>query len=153
MHVQWRARLEEHLGSFTWELATARAGELMESRAGLADWNAFAAVCSAALPEREAHANVHDAAAILLDAMDGRRSRKTGCRLCALRRGCWMRWASGWTQRRMRATGDTDDLAVSPRSAAPFRRAGAGVCANRLFRLPGSLTATMPPTPMTSPPG
>lgn len=141
VHVQWRARLEEHLGSFICELATARAGELMESRAGLAGLNAFAAVCSAALPEREAHANVHDAAAILLDAMmDG--DAEDWLPL-------YVRWEAGLLDAlgfgldlsECAATGDTDDLAyVSPRSGRAVSRAGAGIYANRLFRLPGFLT-------------
>src|SRR5882757_4500781 len=69
VHVNWRARLEEHLGSFTCELARARAGELMDSRDALAGLNAFSAVTSAALPEREAHAAVFEVGEILLDAM------------------------------------------------------------------------------------
>ena len=69
VHVHWRARLEEHLGSFTCELARARAGELMDSRDALAGLNAFTAVASAAVPEREAHANIFRGAEVLLDAM------------------------------------------------------------------------------------
>src|SRR5258708_17164963 len=56
VHVHWRARLEEHLGSFTCELARSRAGELMDSRDALAGLNAFTAVTIAAVPGREAHA-------------------------------------------------------------------------------------------------
>ena len=41
----------------------------MESRDALTGLNAFTAVAGAALPEREAHAAVFDAAEILLDAM------------------------------------------------------------------------------------
>jgi len=69
VHVQWRARLEEHLGTFTCELARARAGELMDSRDALAGLNAFTAVTSAAMPEREAHAAVFRGGELLLDAM------------------------------------------------------------------------------------
>src|SRR5580765_4675355 len=69
LHIQWRARLSEHLGSFTVELARARAGELMEGREALIGLNAFSAVASAALPEREAHSQVFEAGEILLDAM------------------------------------------------------------------------------------
>src|SRR3954470_11718397 len=69
VHVQWRARLQEHLGSYTCELGRARAGELMDSRDGLAGLNAFTAMTSAAMPEREAHAAVFRGAEILLDAM------------------------------------------------------------------------------------
>ncbi len=52
LHLQWRARLNEHLGSFTPELARARAGQMLESREALAGLNAFSAVASAAIPER-----------------------------------------------------------------------------------------------------
>src|SRR6202012_1005878 len=69
VHVNWRARLEEHLGSFTCELPRARAGELMDSREALAGLNAFTAIASAAMPEREAHAAVLRGAEVLLDAM------------------------------------------------------------------------------------
>src|SRR5476649_1156782 len=69
VHVQWRARLEEQLGSFTCELARARAGELMDSRDKLAGLNAFTAVAVAAVPEREAHASIFEVGEILLDAM------------------------------------------------------------------------------------
>src|SRR5882672_7074414 len=58
LHVTWRARLSEQLGSFHVELARARAGELMDGRAALAGLNAFTAVAAAAMPEREAHSQV-----------------------------------------------------------------------------------------------
>ena len=41
LHLSWRARLDEHLGNFTMELARARAGDMMESREALAGLNAF----------------------------------------------------------------------------------------------------------------
>jgi DNA repair protein RecO (recombination protein O) len=141
IHVQWRARLEEHLGSFTCELAQARAGELMESRAGLAGLNAFAAISSAALPEREAHANVHDAGVILLDAM----MAEDAAHWLPL----YVRWEAGLLEAlgfgldlsECAATGGTGDLAyVSPRSGRAVSRAGAGIYASRLFRLPGFLS-------------
>src|SRR3569623_2481137 len=55
VHVGWRARLEEHLGSFSCELARARAGELMDSREALAGLNAFTSMTCADMPERAAH--------------------------------------------------------------------------------------------------
>lgn len=140
VHVHWRARLEEHLGSFTCESALARAGTLMESRAGLAGLNAFAAMASAVLPERQVHARVHDAGAILLDAM------------AATQPAHWLplyvRWEAGLLEAlgfgldlsECAATGAGDDLAyVSPRSGRAVSRAGAGIYAGRLFALPGFL--------------
>src|SRR5580698_9200730 len=69
LHVTWRARLSEQLGSFHIELQRARAGELMDGRDALAGLNAFCAVAAAAMPEREAHAPVFAVGEILLDAM------------------------------------------------------------------------------------
>lgn len=140
VHVHWRARLEEHLGSFTCELARARAGDLMESREGLTGLNAFAAVSSAALPERETHANVFEAGTILLDAM----VHEDAAHWLPL----YVRWEAGLLDAlgfgldlsECAATGETDDLAyVSPRSGRAVSRAGAGIYASRLFRLPGFL--------------
>src|ERR1700750_1186437 len=56
VHLNWLARLNEHLGSFTPEILKARAGEMIDSREALAGLNAFTAIASAALPERENHA-------------------------------------------------------------------------------------------------
>ena len=137
VHVHWRARLEEHLGSFTCELAQARAGDLMESREGLTGLNAFTAVSCAALPEREAHAHVHDAGVVLLDAMVSENA--------AHWLPLYVRWEAGLLEAlgfgldlsECAATGGTADLAyVSPRSGRAVSRDGAGIYAARLFRLP-----------------
>jgi len=137
VHVQWRARLEEHLGSFACELARARAGELMDSRERLAGLNAFTAVLGAAMPEREAHAPVFLSAVILLDAMvlyDARHWLPL-----------YVRWEAGLLEAlgfgldlsECAATGAKDELIyVSPRTGRAVSRHGAGIYAERLFRLP-----------------
>jgi DNA repair protein RecO (recombination protein O) len=149
VHVQWRARLEEHLGSFTCELARARAGELMDSREGLAGLNAFTTVTSAAMPERETHAAVFRGAEVLLDAM------------MAGDAAHWMtlyiRWEVGLLEAlgfgldlsECAATGVTTNLTfVSPKSGRAVSRDGAGIYAARLFALPAFLldTAASEPT-------
>ncbi|MDP6952160.1 MAG: recombination protein O N-terminal domain-containing protein, partial [Alphaproteobacteria bacterium] len=53
---RWRARLPEHLGTFSAELARARAGPLLGDAARLAGLGAACAVVDALLPEREPHA-------------------------------------------------------------------------------------------------
>src|SRR5262252_119930 len=53
--VTWRARLSEHLGIYTVELAQARAADIFEQRAALSGLNALAGVAGAVLPEREPH--------------------------------------------------------------------------------------------------
>jgi DNA repair protein RecO (recombination protein O) len=140
VHVQWRARLEEQLGSFTCELARARAGELMDSRDRLAGLNAFTAVTIAALPEREAHAAVFAGAEILLDAMT---ADDTAHWL-----PLYVRWEAGLLEAlgfgldfsECAATGARTDLIyVSPKTGRAVSRDAAGIYANRLFRLPAFL--------------
>src|SRR6266702_2343220 len=140
VHVQWRARLEEHLGSFTCELVRARAGELMDSRHALAGLNAFTAVTSAAMPEREAHAAVFLGGEILLDAMV---ADDTAHWL-----PLYVRWEAGLLEalgfgldlRECGATGAKEDLVyVSPRTGRAVSRDAAGIYASRLFKLPGFL--------------
>jgi DNA repair protein RecO (recombination protein O) len=140
VHVSWRARLAEHLGSFTCEPARARAGALMNSREALAGLNAFTAMTSAAMPEREAHAPVFLGGVVLLDAMMSEDARH------------WMtlyiRWEVGLLEAlgfgldlgECAATGTTTDLSyVSPKSGRAVSRDGAGDYAARLFALPAFL--------------
>lgn len=137
VHVGWRARLEEHLGSFTCELARARAGELMDGRDALAGLNAFTAMASAAMPEREAHAPVYLSGEILLDAMMDHDA--------AHWLPLYVRWEAGLLDAlgfgldlsECAATGGKDDLVyVSPRTGRAVSRDAAGIYATRLFRLP-----------------
>jgi len=141
LDIHWRGRLAEHLGSYTAELSKARAGALMEGRNSLAGLNAFSAIAAAALPEREAHAPVFVAGEILLDAM------------AASDAAHWLplfaRWEAGLLEAlgfgldlsECAAGGGTDDLFyVSPRSGRAVSKAGAGIYAERLFKLPGFLT-------------
>ena len=69
VRVSWRARLAEHLGSFTAEPVRLRAGDMFERRASLLGLNAFAAVAAAVLPEREPHRPAYEAADHLLEAI------------------------------------------------------------------------------------
>jgi DNA repair protein RecO (recombination protein O) len=140
VHVQWRARLEEHLGTFTCELARARAGDLMDNRARLTGLNAFTAIASAAMPEREAHAPVFLGGEVLLDAM----VREDASHWLTL----YIRWEVGLLEAmgfgldlsKCAATGVTTGLTyVSPKSGRAVSREGAGVFAARLFALPAFL--------------
>lgn len=140
VHVGWRARLEEHLGSFSCELARARAGELMDSREALAGLNAFTAMTSSAMPEREAHAPVFLGGEILLDAM---MTDDTAHWL-----PLYVRWEAGLLEAlgfgldlsECAATGAKTDLTyVSPKSGRAVSRHAAGIYASRMFQLPAFL--------------
>jgi DNA repair protein RecO (recombination protein O) len=141
LDVHWRGRLAEHLGNYTAELSRARAGALMEGRASLVGLNAFSAVCGAALPERQPYPRVFEAGEILLDAM----ADSDAAHWLPL----YARWEAGLLEAlgfgldlsECAATGSTDDLIyVSPRSGRAVSKAGAGIYANRLLKLPGFLT-------------
>jgi DNA repair protein RecO (recombination protein O) len=140
LDVHWRARIAEHLGSYTAELSKARAGALMDGRDCLAGLNAFTAMAGAVMPEREAHPPVFAVGEILLDAM-----MNSGLlHWLAL----YARWEAGLLEAlgfgldlaECAATGATDELIyVSPRSGRAVSKAGAGIYADRLFKLPGFL--------------
>jgi len=141
LEIHWRGRLSEHLGSYTAELSRARAGTLMEGRASLCGLNAFSAVCAAALPERQPYPPVFVAGEILLDAM----THSDAAHWLAL----FARWEAGLLDAlgfgldlsECAATGETSDLIyVSPRSGRAVSRAGAGIYAHRLFKLPAFLS-------------
>ena len=150
VHVGWRARLEEHLGSFTCELARARAGELMNSREALAGLNAFTAMTSAAMPEREAHAPVFVGGEVLLDAMTSQDALHWMTLYIRWEVGLLEALGFGLDLRECAATGATSDLAyVSPKSGRAVSRDGAGTYAARLFALPAFLldSSADAPTP------
>ncbi|HEY2008113.1 MAG TPA: DNA repair protein RecO [Rhizomicrobium sp.] len=143
VHIQWRARLEEHLGSFTCELARARAGELMDSRERLAGLNAFTAITNAAMPEREAHAPVFLGGEVLLDAMVAEDALHWMTLYIRWEVGLLEALGFGLDLSECAATGVTSDLAyVSPRSGRAVSRDGAGIYAARLFALPAFLLDT-----------
>ena len=67
--ASWRARLEEHIGSFTVEPVRSRAG-LMSDRDALAGLNALCALLRFALPEREAHPKLYGQTLTVLDMLE-----------------------------------------------------------------------------------
>jgi DNA repair protein RecO (recombination protein O) len=137
LDLTWRARLDEHLGSFTVEPVASRTG-LMADRAALAGLNAVCALVLHALPEREAHPALYPATLALLDALAAR-----GWGLD------YLRWelllleelGFGMDLSRCAVTGRTEGLAyVSPRTGRAVTAAGAGDLADRLLPLPACLT-------------
>jgi len=67
--ASWSARLAEHLGTMTGELARGYAAMLIAAPARLAALAAAAALADAALPERELHRKAYDGLVALLDAL------------------------------------------------------------------------------------
>ena len=151
LHLTWRARLNEHLGSFHAEPMRTRAGLMLEQRDGLAGLNAFAAIASAVLPEREPHAGVYRAAELLLEAI----AEQDFAHWAPL----YVRWESGLLDElgfgldlsRCAATGVTNDLIyVSPRSGRAVSRDAGTPYADKLLRLPSFLLGSQNAEPSFS---
>jgi DNA repair protein RecO (recombination protein O) len=143
LHVSWRARLNEHLGNFSVELMRARAGEMLESRDALAGLNAFCAVVSAALPEREVHQDVFGAATILLDAIQEDGFAHWGALYVRFEAGLLEALGFGLDLSCCASTGLTEDLVyVSPRTGRAVSLAAGDPYKDRLFPLPKFLLGT-----------
>lgn len=69
LEATWRARLEEHLGTFSVEPVKSRA-HLMADRKSLAGLNALAALLAFALPEREVHGALYRQTLTVLEMME-----------------------------------------------------------------------------------
>lgn len=138
VQVVWRARLEEHLGSFAVELGQARAGALMENREALLGLNAFTSITSTTLPERAPHYEpVFTAANILLDAMAEDGLAHWGAIYVRWEAGLLDALGFGLDLSACAATGETANLIyVSPRSGRAVSAEAGKPYAPRLFALP-----------------
>ena len=101
----WRARLDEHLGSFAVEPLALRAGRLMDSGLALAGINYVAALVRV-LPERDPHEALYEAASAIAEALDEARSRRRSSP--ASKRRSWL------------SAGSSSTSAVAPRPARPM---------------------------------
>lgn len=138
LDVAWRARLEEHIGTFAVEPIRSRAAVAMGNRLALAGLNAVTALVSFALPEREAHPALYRQTEQLLDLLD--------------QTELWPLAYLRWEMRLLEDTGFGLDLGtcavtgardgliyVSPRTGRAVSEAGAGDWAPKLLPLPAVL--------------
>ncbi|KIN62299.1 DNA repair protein RecO [Sulfitobacter noctilucicola] len=135
LDVVWRARLEDHIGTFTVEPVRSRAAAAMGDRLSLAGLNAVTALLSFCLPEREAHAPLYARTEALLDLL-----------------GQGELWPLAYLQWELKlleemgygldlsccaVTGATEGLVyVSPKSGRAVSAEGAGEWADKLLPLP-----------------
>ena len=138
LDLAWRARLEDHLGSFTVELQRSRAAIAMQDRTMLAGLNAVLALLAFALPEREPHLPLYTQTQNLLDLLDQPD-------LWPL---AYLRWETalledmgyGLDLTGCAVTGTSEALVyVSPKSGRAVSAKGAGDWADRLLPLPPAL--------------
>lgn len=133
--IIWRARLAEHLGSFSGELLDNHAARLLDDRVRLAALASATALAVAALPEREPHPRAFEGLEVLLEALD--RDDRWAVAYVEWEMALLEELGFGLELSHCAATGTTEDLIyVSPRSGqAVSAEAGAPYRA-KLLRLP-----------------
>lgn len=135
--VKWRARLAEHLGTFTVEPVRSFGAGLLDDQARLAALQAACAIAAAVVPEREPHPELFEAFQHLLGALETPE---------------WIHVYIGWEVGMLRAvgfgldlqrcaaTGGNDELAyVSPRTGRAVSSSAGEPYRDRLLPLPGFL--------------
>ena len=133
----WRARLEEHLGTYNCELLKPNAAIVFDHPIRLAGLSSACAVIERALPEREPHREIYDS---LLELVNGIENK------------CWVRSYIQWELNILKhlgfgldltacvATGSRDDLIyVSPRSGQAVSEKAGAPYKQKLLPLPSFL--------------
>jgi len=145
LDATWRARLSEHLGSFTVEPRKGRAADVMQDRFALAGLNAVCALLCFTLPEREAHPSLYARSIALLDGLGASHWAEA-----------YINWelalleelGFGLDLSQCAVTGATQDLVfVSPRTGRAVARGAAGEWEDKLLELPKFLQGSGPATP------
>ena len=138
LDVLWRARLEEHIGTFTVEPLRSRVAAAFSGRLALAGLNAVASLLLFCLPEREPHPAIYRRTEQLMDLLGQDEVWSLA----------YMRWelalleelGFGLDLSACAVTGATEGLVyVSPKSGRAVSAAGAGKWADKLLPLPPCL--------------
>lgn len=131
----WRARLDEHIGTFTVEPVKSRAAAVMGDRLALAALNSVTALLAFTLPEREPQPLMYRRSMALLDMLGESEVWPLA----------YLRWEMALLEETgfgldlsgCAVTGSREDLVyVSPRTGRAVSREGAGAWADRLLPLP-----------------
>lgn len=139
--LEWRARLDGHIGSFTVEPLRSRS-HLLADRLALAGLLSVCALLHEALPEREPHPALWRRTLGLVDALgqDGWTAAYLRWELCLLEE-----IGFGLDLSSCAVTGAREGLAyVSPKSGRAVTAQGAGDWADRLIPLPEGLDGEGP---------
>ncbi|MEO0329800.1 MAG: DNA repair protein RecO [Pseudomonadota bacterium] len=134
LNIEWRARLEEHLGMFTLEPQNLRAGELMQSQIGIYGIQLIGSHLRL-LPERDPHPGLYRAAMVLIENLEHREiaaSLMIRFELVLLEE-----LGFGLDLERCASTGNTDHLIhVSPKSGRAVSKLAGEPWADKLLPLP-----------------
>lgn len=142
VQVTWRARLEEHLGNFTLEPLSLRAGVIMEEPFRLAGLSAIVGLAQL-LPEREPHRRMYDALHVVLDQID--HDDVWPALMVRWELGLLDELGFGLDLSKCAATGVAEGLAfVSPKTGRAVCRASGEPYRDRLLVLPEFLLGPSP---------
>lgn len=135
LDLLWRARLEDHLGSYQAELMRSRAGAALSGRLALAGLNAVTGLLAFCLPDREPHPDLYLRSERLLDLLG--------------QDDIWPLAYLQWEMALLEELGFGLDLSccavsgaldeliyISPKSGRAVSRASAGEWADRLLPMP-----------------
>ena len=145
VQVSWRARLAEHLGTFTVELIDARAADLIADRTRL---YVLQLLCDhlRLLPERDPHDRLLGLAVDALD--DGKDRHALGVEVARFELTLLDELGFGLDLSACAVTGQTTDLThASPKTGRAVSREPAKPYCDRLLRLPQFLIADAEATP------
>jgi DNA repair protein RecO (recombination protein O) len=138
VQATWRARLEDHLGTFVFEPLKLSAGTIMESSLRLLGLMTMAGLAQT-LPEREPHEKLYNAFHLVLDQID--KDDLWPAMLVRWEMGLLDELGFGLDLSKCAVTGATQGLCyVSPKSGRAVTEEGAGPYREKLLRLPGFLT-------------
>ena len=137
VQATWRARIEDHLGTFVLEPLKLSAGTIMEDAFRLSGLTTLASLTQV-LPEREPHQRLYAAFQIVLDAMD--RDEHWPALLVRWELGLLEELGFGLDLSKCAATGLLNDLAyVSPKTGRAVGQLAGEPYHDRLLQLPGFL--------------
>ncbi len=137
VQATWRARLDEHLGTFTVECRELRAARYLGSPIALYGLAALAALVRF-LPERDPHPALYDTVAVLVDHRDD--PDIAPALYVRFELAVLAELGFGLDLARCAATNSADDLAyVSPKSGRAVSAGAGEPYRDRLLRLPGFL--------------
>ncbi|TFF19760.1 DNA repair protein RecO [Jiella endophytica] len=139
VEAHWRARLDEHMGTFVLEPLTLRAASLIESAAAL---NAvqLAAAHLRLLPERDPHPRLYDGLAVLIEHLA--EPQAAAALMLRFEIALLEELGFGLDLTQCAATGQTTDLTyVSPRTGRAVSREAGAPWAEKLLPLPAFLAA------------
>jgi DNA repair protein RecO (recombination protein O) len=137
VHAVWRARLDEHLGTFQIEAEDLRAARLMGSPLALYGLSTLAGLLRL-LPERDPHSALYETVSVLVEHLDD--PHIAPALFVRFEVALLADLGFGLDLSRCAATGSTEDLAyVSPRSGRAVSLSAGEPYKDRLLKLPGFL--------------